>query len=98
MQCLSTETLEERYHSYVTLCTEPYIAMAPLLDDIPDLLAWRQHELIRRHFGSDLYAMQEHAIATLSSWPAWRVLTVERGCSHEAAKRVLAIGLKRLVK
>jgi len=88
----------ERIPSFVICCTEPYIRLGALLDSVGPDLADRQASLIEVHFGTDLYPLQVHAIAVLTSWPAWRSLIADRGCSEATARRVLEIGVKRLVR
>jgi hypothetical protein len=96
-QC-SIEVGPEPIPSYVSRVIEPYLTLGPLLNHVPRRLAEWQDRLIHSHFGGKLYPLQLHAIATLSGWSAWRTLTRERGCSDTTARRVLEIGVKRLLR
>ena len=88
----------ERVPSFVACVSEPYVRLGALLVCVPDLLALRQHELLRLHFRQDLYPLQVHSLCAFTSWPSWQVLVDQRGCSEVAARRVLEIGVKRLLK
>jgi len=89
---------EDAIPSFVTISAEKFERLGPLLIFGPEEVADWQRRLIHEHFGSELFALQEHAIAAMSGWRAWVTLRTERGCTESQAKRVLEIALRRLLR